>query len=106
MQPLQRIDRRAGSARRIRQFQRQFLCGGRDLVHRDSGQITSEGQHLDAAGRGAERLRQIGLRVDGLQPRADHGNTRSSGGCNGYRGCDLYPGGKRSQPGIGNLGFF
>jgi hypothetical protein len=105
VKPLQRIDGGAGATRCIRQLQGEFFGRGCDLVHRDPGQIARERQHLNAAGGGAQGLRQIGLRVDGLEAGFDHRDACGSCRRHGNGGRNLHPGGKCRQPRIGNLRF-
>ena len=69
--------------------------------HRDAGELAGTLQHLDRGDRGAERLRELRLRVDRREAGADHGDP--AGGCRGDGGCsrDLHPCREGGDPGVG-----
>ena len=99
-QPLERLRRGAAAGRGLAQAPCQVLGRLLDAGHRDAGQLAGAFQRLDGGDRGAERLRQLRLRVDRLQAGADHGDARGGGCGNSGCGCDAHPAREGREPGI------
>jgi hypothetical protein len=99
-QSVERVGGRAGPGGRLAETARQVLGGLLDAGHRDACQLARALKRLDRGHRGAERLRELGLRIDGLQPGADHRHARGGGGGHGGGGCHRTTSREGRQPGV------
>ena len=102
-QPLQRVGGGASPGGRLAETARQILRRLFDAGHGDTGQFARTLQRLDRGDRRAQRLRELGLRIDRLQPGADHGDARSRGSGHGSGSSDRDTARKRREPGIGRF---
>ena len=102
-QPVQRVGSGAGPGGRLAEPSRQILGRLFDAGHRDTGQFARTLQRLDRGDRRAERLRQLGLRIDGLQPGADHRDASSRGGGHSGGGGHRDTARERREPGVGRF---
>ncbi|WP_141703918.1 hypothetical protein [Methylobrevis pamukkalensis] len=93
----------AGPGRSLAETARQVLRRLLDTGHRHARQLACALERLDRGDGGAERLRQLGLRIDRLEAGADH--RHASGGCGGHRsGCrDPDPARESREPGVHRL---
>ncbi len=99
-EPVQRVGGGAGPGGRLAETARQILGGLLDAGHRDARQLARALQRLDRGDGGAERLRELGLRIDRLQAGADH--RHASGGSGGHGGGrrDPHPAREGREPGV------
>ncbi len=98
-EPVQRVGGGAGPGGRLAETARQILRRLLDAGHRDARQLARALQRLDRGDGGAERLRQLRLRIDGLQAGADHRHAGGGGGSDGGRSGDRAPGARRRRAG-------
>jgi hypothetical protein len=95
--------RRAGPGGRLAETARQILGGLLDAGHRHARQLARALQRLDRGDGGAERLRELGLRIDRLQAGADHRHARGRGGGDGSSGRHAHPAREGREPGVRRL---
>ena len=74
-----------------------------DAGHGDAGKLARALQHLDRGDRGAERLGELRLRVDGGETGADHGDAAGRGRGDRGGGRHLHPGGEGGKLSIRRL---
>ena len=102
-QPVQRISGGAGPGGRLAEATRQVLRRLLDAGDGDARKLAGALQRLDRGDGSPERLRELGLRIDRLQPGADHRDASRGCGGHGGRGGNLHPPGKRREPGVGRF---
>ena len=103
LEPLQRIGGRTGPGGGLAETARQILRRLLDAGHRHARQLARALERLDRGDGGAERLRELGLRIDGLQPGADHRHAGGGSGGHGRGSSHSHTAGERREPGIRRL---
>ena len=102
-EPAERLGRGTGAGGRLAQPPGQVLGRLLDAGHRDAGELAGALEHLDRGDRGAERLRELRLRIDRREPGADHGDAAGGRRGDGGRGRDLHPRREGGEAGIRRL---
>ena len=102
-EPPERLRRRAGAGGCLAQPPGQALGRLLDTRDGDFGERAGALQHLDRGDGGAERLGELGLRVDRREPGADHRDPGGGRGGDGGGGRDLDPARERGEPGVRRL---
>ncbi|MHB1104485.1 MAG: hypothetical protein ACYC0C_17270 [Devosia sp.] len=93
-EPVERVGGRTGPGGRLAETARQILCRLFDAGHRDARKFARALQRLDRGDRGPQRLRELRLRIDGLQTGPDH--CHAGGGSGGHSDTA----GERREPGV------
>ena len=99
-QPVQRVGGGAGPGGRLAETARQILGRLLDAGHRHARQFARALQRLDRGDGGAERLRELGLRIDRLQAGADHRHASGGSGGHGGSGRHPHPAREGREPGV------
>ena len=102
-EPIERVGGGAGPGGRLAETARQILRRLLDAGHRDARKLARALQRLDRCDRGAERLRQLRLRIDSLQAGADHRHAGRGGGSDGGRHRDRHPAREGGEPRVGRF---